>query len=508
MERFLNYIGGERRAARSEQWMQSEDPSTGEIWAEIPASEPVDVDDAVAAAAHAFSESDWRRVPAAERAARLRGLADAVEANAERLSEVETRDNGRPLRETRFSQVPGAAMQIRYLAGLAEDITGSTLDIRPDTLSYTLWEPVGVVAVIIPWNGPLPVFFAKVAAALAAGNAVIVKPAQQATASILEAAKLFEDLDFPAGLVNVVSGKGSSVGDAIAGHPGIGKISFTGSTETGRRIMQSGTVNIKNLLLELGGKSPNIVFADADLDAAAAGAAAGIFTPNAGQACVAGSRILVEASVYDEFVARLAKRAENIVVGDPFDLETGMGPIANQPQYEGIRSYLDIGRNEGAAVGFGGRATDQLMPEGSPLRGGYFVEPTLFTTDRNSLRVCQEEIFGPVAVAVPFKGEEEAVRIANDTEYGLAAGVWTEDLRRAHRMTRAIQAGVVWVNTYKAMHWALPFGGHKQSGNGTAGGPTALNEWMNQKSVWMHVGARVPTDESGPAEVEPSSGVI
>jgi len=492
MERFLNYIGGERRAARSEQWLVSVDPSTGEPWAEVPDSDSTDVEDAVAAASRAFAESDWRRIPAAERAARLRSLADSVEANAERLSDVETRDNGRPLRETRFSQIPGAAMQIRYLAGLSEDITGSTLNIRPDTMAYTMWEPVGVVAVIIPWNGPLPVFFAKVTAALAAGNAVIVKPAQQATASILEATKLFDDLDIPAGLVNVVSGRGASVGDAIAGHPGVGKISFTGSTETGRRIMQSATVNIKNLLLELGGKSPNIVFADADLDAAAAGAAAGIFTPNAGQACVAGSRILVESAVYDEFVARLAKHAENIVVGDPFDPDTGMGPIANGSQYESIRSYLDVGRSEGAALEFGGRVTEQLMPESSRLRGGYFVEPTLFTTDRNSLRVAREEIFGPVAVAVPFQHEEDAVRIANDTEYGLAAGVWTEDLRRAHRMTRRLQAGVVWVNTYKAMHWALPFGGHKHSGNGTAGGPTALHEWMNQKSVWMNVGEQLP----------------
>lgn len=494
MERFLNYIGGQHRQARAERWLDSVDPSTGEVWAQIPDGGAEDVDDAVAAARDAFETSDWRRVPFAERSARLRAWADAIEANAERLSEVETRDNGRPLRETRFAQLPGAAMQVRYIAGLAEGIEGSTVAIRPDAFAYTVWEPVGVAALIIPWNGPLPVFFAKVAAALAAGNAVVVKPAQQASASILEATRLFADLDIPPGLVNVVAGKGSTVGEAIAGHPGIGKISFTGSTETGRRIMQRATVNIKNLLLELGGKSPNIVFADADLEAAAAGVAAGIFTPNAGQACVAGSRILVQASVYDEFVGLLAKHAENLAVGDPMDLGTGMGPIANDTQYESIRSYLRIGREEGAQIAFGGRSTPELMPTGSRLSGGYFVEPTLFTTDNNRLRVCQEEIFGPVAVALPFESEQEAIQIANDTPYGLAAGLWTEDLRRAHRLTRQLSAGSVWVNTYKAMHWALPFGGHKHSGNGTANGVTALHEWMDLKSVLMNIGDHAARD--------------
>ncbi|MGW3468431.1 aldehyde dehydrogenase family protein [Saccharopolyspora sp. NPDC000995] len=489
---FLNYIGGRNRQARSGRWLDSIDPATGEVWAQIPDGTSEDVDDAVAAAQDAFENSDWGRVPAAERAARLRAWADAIEANAERLSEVETRDNGRPLRETRFAQLPGAAMQVRYLAGLAEDIEGSTVDIRPDTFAYTLWEPVGVAAVIIPWNGPLPVFFAKVAAATAAGNAVIVKPAQQASASILEATRLFADLDIPPGLVNVVAGKGSTVGDAIARHPGIGKISFTGSTETGRRIMQRATVNIKNLLLELGGKSPNIVFADADLEAAAAGAAAGIFTPNAGQACVAGSRILIESAVYDEFVGLLAKQTEKLSVGDPMDLATGMGPIANDTQYDTIRSYLRTGREEGAGLAFGGRCTGELMPSSSRLSGGYFIEPTLFTSKDNRMRICQEEIFGPIATALPFDSEQEAIEIANDTPYGLAAGLWTEDLRRAHRLTRQLRAGIVWVNTYKAMHWALPFGGHKHSGNGSAGGSTALREWMDSKSVWMNVGNPAP----------------
>ncbi|MEU6415947.1 aldehyde dehydrogenase family protein [Streptomyces spiralis] len=489
MEEFLNYIGGERRPARSGAWLDSVNPATGKPWARIPASSAEDVDDAVQAAQQALETSGWAYVSAAERAARLRALADAIDTHTERLSEIETLDNGRPLRETRFAQLPGAALQVRYLAGLAENLHGSTVDIRSEAFAYTSWEPIGVTALIIPWNGPLPVFFSKVAASLAAGNAIVVKPAQQATASILEATRLFDEASFPPGLVNVVSGRGSEVGDAVAGHPGIGKISFTGSTETGRHIMQRATVNIKNLLLELGGKSPNIVFADADLDAAVAGVAAGIFTPNAGQACVAGSRVLIESSVYDEFVERLAAHAQSITVGDPMDLSTGMGPIATQAQYDTVRSYLQLGREEGADLAFGGRTTADLVKEGSPLRGGYYVEPTLFATRDNGLRISQEEIFGPVAVALPFDGDDQAVELANDTPYGLAAGLWTEDVRRAHRVTRRLRAGNVWVNTYKAMHWALPFGGHKQSGNGgTANGPTALHEWMDLKAVWMNIG--------------------
>ncbi|MBB4788576.1 aldehyde dehydrogenase family protein [Streptomyces rapamycinicus] len=488
LKEFLNYIGGERRPSRSGAWLDSVDPSTGQVWARIPASTAGDVDDAVRAAQHAFDSGDWTDLPAAERAARLRAWADAIETNAEWLSEVETRDNGRPLRETRFAQLPGAAMQVRYIAGLAENIQGSTVDVRPGAFAYTRWEPVGVTALIIPWNGPLPVFFAKVAASLAAGNAIVVKPAQQATVSILEATRLFDELDIPPGLVNVVSGRGSKVGDAVTGHPGIGKISFTGSTETGRRVMERATVNIKNLLLELGGKSPNIVFADADLDAAVAGVSAGVFTPNAGQACVAGSRVLIEASVYDDFVERLAAHARSIAVGDPMDLATGMGPLATESQYDTVRSYLRLGQEEGARLAVGGRTTQDLIKEGSPLRGGFYAEPSLFTTEDNGLRISQEEIFGPVAVALPFDGEDQAVTLANNTPYGLAAGVWTEDVRRAHRMANRLRAGNVWVNTYKAMHWAMPFGGQKQSGNGgTANGATALHEWMDLKSVWMNV---------------------
>jgi len=483
MQQFLNYIAGEHRPARAGGWLDSVNPATGDVWAQVPDSDVDDLEDAVRSARAAYDDSDWRTVPMAVRAARLRSWADAVEASADWLGEIETRDNGRPLNETQHTQIPGAAMQMRYLAGLAETIVGDTIDVRPSAFAYTVWEPVGVCALIIPWNGPLPLFFAKATAALAAGNAIIVKPAQQASAGILAATRLFDELDIPPGMVQVVSGRGSTVGDAISSHRGIGKISFTGSTETGRRIIDRAAGNVKNLLLELGGKSPNIVFADADLDRAAAGASAGIFTPNAGQACVAGSRILVEESVYDDFVERLRVRAGGIQVGDPLDPGTGMGPIATAGQFKAVQSYVELGRSEGASLVTGGRVGADVVSSTS-LEHGYFVEPTLFATRDNSLRVSQEEIFGPVAVAIPFRSEDEAIMIANDTPYGLAAGLWTGDVGRAHRLARRLDAGSVWVNTYKALHWAVPFGGHKESGTGgTANGPTALREWMDAKSV-------------------------
>ena len=473
MQEFLNFIDGEHRPARSGAWLDSVEPATGGVWARVPASDVDDLEDAVAAAWRAFEGSGWRTAPHAHRAAVLRNWADGIEANAQWLAEIESRDNGRPIRETRDVQIPGAAMQMRYLAGLAESIHGTTTDVRSDVLTYTVWEPVGVVGLIIPWNGPLPLFFAKTAAAVAAGNAIIVKPAQQASASILAATRLLAEAGLPRGLVQVVSGRGSVLGDAMAAHPGIGKISFTGSTSTGQQIMRRAAGNVKNLLLELGGKSPNLIFADADLDKACARAAAGIFTPNAGQACVAGSRILVEDTVYDAVVERLRKHADAITLGDPLDPATDMGPLATGDQFETVRSYISLGQSEGARL----------------ITGGDSLAATLEPPLRDALRVSQEEIFGPVAVVLPFSSEDEAVRMANDTPYGLAAGLWSSDVGRVHRLARRLVAGSVWVNTYKAMHWAVPFGGHKQSGlGGTSNGPTALQEWMDAKTVWVNIG--------------------
>lgn len=481
MRDFGNYIDGEQRPARSGEWLDSTDPSTGQVWARIPASGAADIDDAVTAASDAAE--GWARTSPMQRAGALRAWAGVIGGHVEELSELETRDNGRALRETRLGDLPGSALLIQYVAGLADKITGDTVHLSPQSVNYTVYEPVGVVGVIIPWNAPLAMFFAKVSAALAAGNAVVVKPAEQASCSILAATALLEAAGLPKGLVNVVSGDGPSAGDALVTHRGIGKISFTGSTDTGRTITARSVTNLKRLALELGGKSPNIVFADADLDAATAGVAAGIYTGGAGQACIAGSRILVQAPIYDEFVERLRDHAEKLAVGDPMDLATAMGPIASAEQYAKVRSYLELGPQEGATLAFGGGTGTDVVPGTS----GYFVAPTLFTTSDNSLKICQDEIFGPVAVALPFETEDEAVAIANDTRYGLAAGVWTQNLTRAHRMAARIRAGSVWVNTYRRIHWAVPFGGHKESGNRPAGGVNALHEWMDLKSVWVEL---------------------
>lgn len=470
MTQFLNYIGGQQRPA-AKGWLDSVDPATGEVWAQVPAGGAADIDDAVRAARTAFP--GWRDTPPLQRAMKLRAWADAIMANAQELAEIESRDNGRVLKETRQGDLPGGALHVHYNAGLADKIVGDTIRINPSAFTYTQYEPYGVVGVIIPWNAPLAMFFAKVSAALAAGNAVVVKPAEQAACSILAACRLFDEVGFPPGLVNVVVGEGPDAGDALVGHDDVAMVHFTGSTATGKKIKQRSAGNLKNVSLELGGKSPNIVFPDADLDKATVGVATGIYTGGAGQSCIAGSRILIHAEIFDDFVARLEAFASKIDVGDPMDPATDMGPVAFRGQYDKVRSYLDP-----AAVIFGGRSGPDMT-----TTGGFYVEPTLLNASAERAR--REEIFGPVAVAVPFTDEAEAIAIANDTSFGLAAGVWTESLGRAHRLVDALEAGTVWVNTYRRLHWALPFGGHKQSGNAPANGVEALREWMNLKAVWM-----------------------
>ncbi|MBY8856852.1 aldehyde dehydrogenase family protein [Nocardia sp. CA2R105] len=482
---FPHYIDGEFREAHAGGWIDSVNPATGRTWARIPAGAAADIDAAVSAAHRAARA--WRNRTAADRAGVLRRLAVVVRDHAEELWRVESTDNGRAVAETRPA-VLGAAMQIEFHAGLAETITGQTVSLAPSALTYSALEPYGVVGVIIPWNAPLAMFLAKVSAALAAGNGVVVKPPERASVSILIVARLLEDAGIPPGLVNIVCGEGAAAGEALVDHPDVAKVGFTGSTATGRRITARSTGNMKALSLELGGKSPNIVFADADLDAAAAGVAAGIFTGSAGQACIAGSRILVQDSIFDDLLERVRDIAGQIVLGDPLDSSTGMGPLAFDQQYAKVCDYLDLGVAEGARRVFGGRTAPELFQADNPLRNGYFVEPTLFATEDNGLRICQEEIFGPVAVAVPFSSDEQAVELANGTAYGLAAGVWSRDLGRVHRMAGALRAGTVWVNTYRRLHWALPFGGHKQSGNGVSNGPHALHEWLEHKSVWIEHG--------------------
>ncbi|WP_017623320.1 aldehyde dehydrogenase family protein [Nocardiopsis chromatogenes] len=484
---YLNHIGGESRPAIGGGWLDSTDPSTGRVWARVPDSGPDDVAEAVDAARRAAPE--WGAVPPARRAAVLRRWARAVVEHADDLARTESRDNGRVLRETRGADLPGGAMHIEYNAGLADTVTGDTLHMGGTASVSTRLEPYGVVGVILPWNAPLAMFFAKVSGALAAGNAVVVKPAEQACCSVLAGCALLEEAGLPPGAVNVVAGTGERAGEALVSHPGVAKVHFTGSTATGRRVTELSAAGITDLSLELGGKSACIVFDDADLDAAAAGAAGAIYTGGAGQSCVAASRFVVQDGVFEAFTERVREYARALRVGAPGAPDTGMGPIASEEQYRKVLSYLELGPKEGAELLFGGGSGPDALTEPDPaLAGGYWVEPTLFRTGDNGLRICQEEIFGPVAVALPFTAEEEAYAIANGTGYGLAGGAWTRDLARARRAVDAIDAGTVWINTFRRIHWAVPFGGRKQSGNLPSNGPDALREWLTLKAAWIEPG--------------------
>ncbi|MFC4592493.1 aldehyde dehydrogenase family protein [Sphaerisporangium corydalis] len=459
---YRNLIGGRLVAAQDGRTLNSVNPATGEVWAQIPASGRADADAAVAAAREAFP--GWSALPALGRAGFLRKVAGVFAANAEELARIETRDNGRILRDTLKKDLPGMTYLWQIAAGdVIDAVKGDTVVLGPDTLGLTRREPYGVVLGIIPWNSPISTFSAKAAYALAAGNTVIIKPAEQACASVLRLGELLAGV-LPPGVLNIVSGLGEEVGDPLVRHRGVGKISLTGSTQTGQAITRASADSLKPLTFELGGKSPNIVFADADLDAAAQGVTVNsVYTGNAGQVCVAGSRILIQRPIWEEMIGRITAIAGGLTLADPLDLATTMGPIVSADQYERVIRYLEIAEKEGAELVFGGTSGASVVPS---MPGGYWVAPTLYTTTDNSLRVCQEEIFGPVAVAIPFDTDDEALAISNDSSYGLAAGVWTRDLGRAHRFIRDLQSGTVWVNTFRQMPPGLPFGGVKDSGYG------------------------------------------
>ncbi|MBB5131038.1 aldehyde dehydrogenase (NAD+) [Thermocatellispora tengchongensis] len=462
MDVYRNLIGGDLVPAADGRTLDSVNPATGEVWARVPASGRADAEAAVAAARAAFPR--WSALPALARGQALRRVARVFAEHAEELARIETTDNGRILRDTLHKDLPGMTVLWELAAGQVLDaVRGDTVILGPDTLGLTRREPYGVVVGVIPWNSPISTFSAKAAHALAAGNTVIVKPAEQASASVLRLGELLADV-LPPGVLNIVGGLGEEVGEALVRHRDVAKISLTGSTETGRAITRASADALKPLTFELGGKSPNIVFADADLDAATEGVTVNsIYTGNAGQVCVAGSRILIQRPIWEEMLARIGAAAAGITLADPLDPRTTMGPIVSAGQYERVRSYLELAAKEGTDLVFGGRTGADVVPA---LPGGYWVEPTLYATTDNSLRVCQEEIFGPVAVALPFDTEEEALAIANDSPYGLAAGLWTRDLGRAHRFVRDLQAGNVWVNTFRQMPPGLPFGGVKDSGYG------------------------------------------
>jgi aldehyde dehydrogenase (NAD+) len=479
MKTFQNYIGGRYVEPASGQWLDSLDPYANEIWCRIPASDARDADAAVAAAKDAFENGPWAMLTPTARGKLLRRLGDLIAENAESLAAVEVRDNGKLIAEM-LGQLRYIPEWYHYYAGLADKIEGAVVPIdKPGYLTYTRHEPLGVVAAITPWNSPLLLLAWKLAPGLAAGNTFVVKPSEHASASTLEFARLFGEAGFPPGVVNVVSGLGSAVGARLVTHPDVAKVAFTGSDDTGARINQEAARSFKHVTMELGGKSPNIVFADADLDAAAAGVMSGIFAA-AGQTCIAGSRLLVESSIYDAFLDRVMTLANRARVGDPSDPQTQIGPVANLPQFDKVLGCIESAKGEGARVAMGGERSRR-----SGCERGLFIEPTIFRDVTNEMGIAQNEVFGPVLAALRFDTENEAVRIANDTRYGLAAGVWTRDMSRALRIVNRIRAGTVWVNTYRALSYLAPFGGYKQSGLGRESGSEMIKEYLQTKTVWL-----------------------
>ncbi|NTJ62237.1 aldehyde dehydrogenase [Agrobacterium rhizogenes] len=473
MQRFQYYIDGE--FLDGEGRFQSIDPATGDVWAEMPEAREADVDRAVNAAEKALYDSPWAKLTATQRGKLLYRLADLVAANAQKLAELETRDTGKIIRET-SAQIAYVADYYRYYAGIADKIEGSYLPIdKPDMDVWLRREPVGVIAMVVPWNSQLFLSAVKIGPALAAGCTMVVKASEDGPAPLLEFARLVHEAGFPAGVVNIITGFGPSCGATLGRHPKVAHIAFTGGPETARHVVRNSAENLASTSLELGGKSPFIVFADADLESAANAQVAGIFAAT-GQSCVAGSRLIVEASVKDTFLSILARKAEAIRIGSPLDMATEVGPLATKRQQDHVAALVEKSIQSGARLMTGGQ-----RPDGA----GYYFQPTILDCDGVASPSLAEEFFGPVLSAVSFETEAEALRLANDTRYGLASGVFTQNLTRAHRLMKGIRAGVVWVNTYRAVSPIAPFGGFGLSGHGREGGLAAALDYTRTKTIWL-----------------------
>jgi len=480
------WIGGAWTDPAGGEWFDTENPFTGAAWARIPRGDAQDADRAVNAAFRAYNRGEWADMTATKRGALLRRLGDRLSSNAEHLADVEVRDNGK-LRAEMLAQMQYLPEWYYYFGGLADKVEGSVMPIdKPGFFNFTQYEPLGVVVIITPWNSPLLLASWKIAPALAAGNAVVLKPSEYTSASALEFARLVEEAGFPDGAFNVVTGYGQEVGAALVEHPKTARIGFTGGDAGGVRVYEAAARGLKKVSLELGGKSPNIVFDDANLDNAVRGAVMGIFAAT-GQTCMAGSRLLLQDTIHDAFVEKLLDLARTAKMGDPSDPGTQVGPVTTRPQYEKVLNYIDVAKSEGATCVLGGGPA--LRPE---CGDGWFVEPTIFTGVRNDMRIAQEEVFGPVLSIVRFRDEEEAVAIANDTLYGLAAAVWTSDIRRAFTMAKRIRAGTIWVNAYRTVSFMSPFGGYKRSGLGRENGQEMIKEYLQTKSVWINTNPTIP----------------
>jgi aldehyde dehydrogenase (NAD+) len=478
VKRYQLWIDGKGVDPTSNEWLESIDPFSGEAWASIPRANKVDVSHAVAAADNAM-KGPWGEMTASERGRLMRRVGDVIAEHAQMLCEIEVRDNGKLMTEM-SGQIRYISDYWYYFAGLADKIEGAVVPLDNKSLfGFTRQVPVGVVAALTAWNSPLMFFTIKCAPALAAGCTVVVKPSEFASVSSLVLASLSKEAGLPDGVINVVTGLGTEVGSPLVEHPDVAMVSFTGSDATGLKVYEAAARGMKRAHLELGGKSPNIIFEDADLARAAAGAITGIFGA-AGQMCTAGSRLLVQNSIKEAFTEQLLDLARKLRVGNPMDPNTEMGPIATKPQYEKVLEYIDVAKNEGATCVLGGSPAS-IEGTGS----GHFVSPTIFTDVSNAMRIAQEEVFGPVLSVIGFEDEADAVRVANDIAFGLAAGVWTSDLGRGLRMADALKAGTVWVNTYRAYSYALPFGGMKRSGIGRESGIEAVYEFLETKSVMI-----------------------